>query len=108
MVCVNPGGAYQLREGYSWALLPWQRHGDVLMKTRHWLRVPQWLRKGRLLREPVEQDTRSTARQLGVAAAAAGMFGVFVYEPASPLAVVPLFFGILLLYYGSTQTREVK
>ena len=78
------------------------------MKTRHWLRGTQWLRKGRLLREPVEEDIRSTARQLGVAVAAAGMFGVFVYAPASPLAIMPLLFGILLLYYGSTPTREVK
>lgn len=62
----------------------------------------------RWLREPVVEDIRTSARQLGVAAAAAGMFGVFVYATACPLAVVPLVFGVLLLYYGSTKAKEGK
>lgn len=78
------------------------------MKRLRWLRLPKWVRERRWLREPVEEDIRSSARRLGVAAAAAGMFGVFVYAAASPLAILPLINGTLLLYYGSTKPREVE
>ena len=78
------------------------------MKITRWLRMPKWFRERRWLREPVEEDIRSSARRLGVAAAAAGMFGVFVYAAASPLAILPLLFGVQLLYYGSTKAREVE
>ena len=101
----EPRRGVRALRGSLCALPLWQRHGEVLMKIRRWFRIPKWLRERRWLREPVEEDIRSSARRLGVAAAA-GMFGVFVYAAASPLAIMPLHFGIVLLYYGSTKARE--